>query len=429
MRMILLALISLSFISFSVCDGANPQYLEAYYKKYPLSDLKKMALEGEAFIREKNNLFLLGGLHDYIDVLSLEEVSKIVANMVQENPELSDGKLENLADVNFHLTFLGLDEFLATFKLEKIQRVAYGVEAYLKKIRGQEDMTGGLLNVVPYLKTKEEVINIILSLVKDEKRLQDSRMLEYLGQHEISTQSELESFLAQKDKKFLVLMAVAAEKWERKVLNLKFMVGGIEAYVWSLSREEIIRIILTQAEKFPLVAGKGFLLRLISENKITTFPDFYKGIPSYIKDLKEGELDLIYNEHKAEADDANLNSLVENFSELDTESKREYIRNFVLSRGNHSEIETKSKIIRGGLENALSLIGDQILSDYCCATEVYFRDVNQITLFGGINDTVKTLTKQQKIEFILDKAEDLNELYTKGKLKEVLKQKGGCWRN
>lgn len=433
MRLTLLALLAITAFAVITAQDGNTEekrnfYLEAYYNKFPIDQLKKLALAGETFVREKNNQTdLLGGLHDYIDSLSREEIAKIVANFVDENPELSDGQIESLAEINYHLNFLGLDAFLGSFKLDKLKRIAYGVEAYLRKVRNQEAMTGGLLNVIPYLNTKEEVISVILELAGKEKKLLNSSILEYLGQHEIASQIEFRDFLNDKDKKFLVTFAAACEKYERDSLGLTLF-GGVADYAWSLNREELVNFILNKSLNFPLITGKGFILRLISENKLKVNPAFFLGINSYLNDLEEAELDFIYKAHTAQIDNLSISSSVEEFGSLSVEQKKKTIRDFLSRESDHKKVETASHIISGGLANYLAQKGEQILSDYCCAAETLYRDINKITLFGGINDSVKTLTKQQKIEFILENARDVPELFTNGRLKQVVKEKGGCWR-
>lgn len=422
MRITQILVIAIAVLSMaSSKKNEVPKNLVLYYSKFPIEYLRKMALTAESEINRSNDEPLIGGIHDYIFTLDENELALIVAKYVFEYDNFKDGILEKISEVNFHKTFIGLEVFLKGFSAEKLEKIAYGVEAYKRKLHNQEDMTGGLLDVLPYLKrNKESIIRVIFDQIANYEELKNSILLEKLAQHPIIRESEVKSELEETDKATLINFAVTCELYERRTTNKNYR-GGLHDYAWSLSREELQKIILTFMRKFPILSGKGFLRRLIYQYKVNLKPIFH-GINNYIHLLREPEIDQIFKSFSLEIlGEENLN-----YNDLVFEGKRTLIKRFLENYINHEEVVEKSKIYPGGLQTYITTLGDQVLSNYCCSLESYERKIKNQTLFGGIHDMIKSINKEQKIEYIQEKAYIFNELYVSGKIDSINKEFGGC---
>lgn len=64
----------------------------------PLEELKNVCLALEQYDRDQKNLFLLGGLHDYIDTLKLDDLMRYIIDLMDEHPILSlPGAIQEIA--------------------------------------------------------------------------------------------------------------------------------------------------------------------------------------------------------------------------------------------------------------------------------------------------------------------------------------------
>lgn len=137
-------------------QGATFGGIEDYLFKMDLEDLKSVALAGESYDRTQRKVFLLGGLHDYIDSLSKDQVYEIIMNYVRQYPELrKPGYLEALAGIPDK----GFENLLKNYKIEKLKETALALEAYDRDVRNIRLM-GGLHDYIDSL-TVENLIEYI----------------------------------------------------------------------------------------------------------------------------------------------------------------------------------------------------------------------------------------------------------------------------
>lgn len=137
-------------------QGATFGGVEDYLFKMSLEDLKKIALAGESYDRTQRKVILLGGLHDYIDSLSKDQVYEIIMNYVRQYPELRrSGFLESLAGIPNK----GFESFLASYNIGQLQKTALALESYDRDVR-QIRLMGGLHDYIDTL-TEENLIEYI----------------------------------------------------------------------------------------------------------------------------------------------------------------------------------------------------------------------------------------------------------------------------
>lgn len=137
-------------------QGAAFGGIEDYLFKMNLEDLKNIALAGESYDRTQRKVILLGGLHDYIDSLSKDQVYEIIMNYVKQYPELRrPGFLESLAGIPDK----GFESLLKNYDLPKLKNTALALEAYDRDVR-KIRLMGGLHDYIDTL-TAENLIEYI----------------------------------------------------------------------------------------------------------------------------------------------------------------------------------------------------------------------------------------------------------------------------
>lgn len=137
-------------------QGATFGGVEDYLFKLNLEDLKSIALAGESYDRTQRKVILLGGLHDYIDSLSKDQVYEIIMNYVRQYPELrKPGYLESLAGIPDK----GFESFLKNYDINKLKKTALALESYDRDIR-KIRLMGGLHDYIDTL-TVENLIEYI----------------------------------------------------------------------------------------------------------------------------------------------------------------------------------------------------------------------------------------------------------------------------
>lgn len=113
-------------------------------------ELERLALEFEKYHRSKNNLLLVGGLHDYIDRLPDEEVIGIIRGFIEDNNELNDPEIVKSV-AKFESKFW---EKIEKKNIEELRQICLSLEAYDRKTRGIFPL-GGLHDYINSLERKD----------------------------------------------------------------------------------------------------------------------------------------------------------------------------------------------------------------------------------------------------------------------------------
>lgn len=115
--------------------------------KYDIEELKSIALSCESYERKKLNKFLIGGLHDYIDTLSAEELRDIIVEYANKYPELQEnGFLESLSSLKKDPLTSSLDKL----SMSDLKSVCLRLESYDRKKRNIR-IFGGLHDYIDTL--------------------------------------------------------------------------------------------------------------------------------------------------------------------------------------------------------------------------------------------------------------------------------------
>lgn len=122
-----------------------------YLKDFNIVEIRKLALAGEKYDREQKKIILLGGLHDYIETLTLENVRKIVQSYIMTYNELNEnGKFEELAGVQRGAL---ISEYRENDN-DNLIKLCLAIEKYIRQKTGSK-AKGGIHDYVHRLSTDE----------------------------------------------------------------------------------------------------------------------------------------------------------------------------------------------------------------------------------------------------------------------------------
>lgn len=118
-------------------------------------ELERIALEFETYHRSKHSLILTGGLHDYIERLSDDEVIEAIRNFIENNIELNDAEVVRSVG-KFENKFW---QEIEKKNDEDLKKICLALEAYERKIKGIFPL-GGLHDYINKL-TRKDLIEYI----------------------------------------------------------------------------------------------------------------------------------------------------------------------------------------------------------------------------------------------------------------------------
>jgi len=147
--------------------------------------LESWALSAERYSRiQKGFPRLFGGLHDYIDSLSNEELVEFIYSQVKAYPELnSTGFLSSLVQEyqigdTTHQTAVTLSSLLEGVSREQLSLWALATEAYHRNVLGVRLM-GGLHDYISRLSEKE-IVDYIVKKSEEHREINSLEMLNQL---------------------------------------------------------------------------------------------------------------------------------------------------------------------------------------------------------------------------------------------------------
>ena len=153
--------------------GASYGGLEDYLWRMSESEIRQMAIAAESYDRKKRGVVVLGGLEDYADSLSKEELYGIITKYVKSYPELrTPGVLEELSN----LPQGGYSNLLGSYDIEKLRSICLSIEKY-DRTKRQAFLIGGLHDYIMKL-TTEDLVNYIRKMSLKYPELRNKEKLE-----------------------------------------------------------------------------------------------------------------------------------------------------------------------------------------------------------------------------------------------------------
>lgn len=147
--------------------------IEDYLFRMNLDDLKSCALAAESYDRKQRKVTLLGGLHDYIDMLKNEQVYDIIVKYIDAYPALRQaGFLESLAKIPRG----GFDMAFSNTSMDDLKTTCLALEAYDRATR-KIILMGGLHDYIDTLK-QADLINYIRNMAKTYPEISDQEDLD-----------------------------------------------------------------------------------------------------------------------------------------------------------------------------------------------------------------------------------------------------------
>ena len=311
-------------------------------EKLQKNQLTALAIETEEVYRKENNVFLLGGLHDFAYSLSKERLIEEISNLITLGGDKLDSFVKNQVDKLTESTFkFPIKAILSKYTKEQLLRIAsliethnrsehiftgglhdyaesltkeelvnaiidfstawgnyrtklvvlassisdkllveasrevsidilkkfsYALEKYNRKIYGNENLLGGVHDIIEISEDVKFIIDIInsqiLSIMKLDKNFVYQRftveLVEDLVNSTIMSQNELAEYLQTKSFEELKKLALKTESHYRKVQKLD-LDGGLHDYIERLTSSDLIEYIQSKAKIVPLIATEKFL--------------------------------------------------------------------------------------------------------------------------------------------------------------------------
>lgn len=407
LKAILVLLVLSSFSSVNTEDVR----LEQSIKSYSFKNLKKIALALENKCREKKSGIILGGLHDYIDSLSDDKISKIIFDYISIMPEYKDiSALEALAKIEHTEPPTKFADKLRDgyFSRSKLEALALAADKY--DIDHQEEKRfGGLHDYIRELRN-QELVDFIDSMLKKYNELKEGTVLEDLANGKTLSLNDFSAKISKLDHDTLVHWAIAVDEYDRENSSI-LRLGGVHDYAYRLSIEELNVILLEFAGRWPEILKDGFIEELIlrDDNEVH---QILGGFEDYIFTLERE--DLIKCALASEDYDRkkrNLKLLGGLHDYVNTLSNDQIVNIVVKYLHKYPEmrtpgfIENLANIYKGGFKNYLQQKDIEWLREVCITLDNYDRKIREIHIKGGIHDYVHILSKAQLIDYILNKAD------------------------
>ena len=250
-------------------DGGLHDYIWRTDRKV----LNKWALTAEKYHLQKQNITLFGGLHDYINVLSNEQVIEYILKQVKQHPEIgSSQKLDSLSvELGIAKPVLkmgGLNDYIWRLPRTTLDSWALACERYHNK---EQNLFGGLHDYIGTF-SNQQVIDYIMNKVKENPELGNAEKLnalvaKYGFKNETSAPQAilgggLHDVVRALDRKSLISYALAIENYSNEK-SPKF--GGIHDYIDKLEDDHIRKFILDQAKNFPELNSREAIEGLVKK--------------------------------------------------------------------------------------------------------------------------------------------------------------------
>ena len=474
-----LTLIFILFISSVVSQKFLQEGgLHDYIFRLPRETLIKWAFATEKFDRVANQQqHVLGGLEDYINNLSNQEIIQFILKKTDQYPEIANKeRLDSLSlEFGFDKKTVGnpttggdggLHDYIWKLPREKIITWALTAEAYHRDVNHLH-LVGGLDDYITNL-SNQQIIEYIMGQVKEHPELSTQGKFDSLSQkynidvnsaHNIVKTSSpiggdggLHDFIWRMERPQLNNWALASERYHRDVNNIHTL-GGLHDYIDNLSNQQIIEYIMKEVKEHPEIASSQKLDALVSKFGISnSSPQNAKlgdafiggdgGLHDYIWKMERPSLNkwaLTTERYHRKVNNLHIyGGLHEYINSLSNQEVIEYIMREVKE---HPEIASSTKLDSlsaeygltgaveshnfggdGGLHDYIFRLPRNTLESWALASEKYHNQGQLI--MGGLHDYINNLSNQQLIEHIMKEVKEHPEIASGAKLDSLVAQYG-----
>lgn len=237
-----------------------------------LKFMGRLKLNSYAFACEKysrNGQVVLGGLHEYIDVLTEDEVIEYILKCTETHKELlENNKLDEIAKQDI-IPLEDLAELLKSLQKYQLAVIAITADEYDRDHTGKR---GGIAEYV-FTLTQSELIQFIREKAEKYSELRVERffktLIERYEERVLFANFYHASFLIQSlTKNDLLEVAYACEKFARAKSNQSYITGGLHDYASKLSEEQLKEIIFEFFRSHKELTRIDFLEELLSSPKL-----------------------------------------------------------------------------------------------------------------------------------------------------------------
>jgi hypothetical protein len=280
--------IILSCISLLLCFGEGDHDKNAFairdlrikLEQKSLEELKTYALKLENYSKGE----VLGGLHDYINDLSKEDLIIFIASTCLKNKELlEENKFKAVVEEEKPEAIIlgGLHDYIYKQDRKTLIRWALTGEAHEREVLNIHPR-GGLHDYIKTL-SDAEIASIVLNRADKFKELNSKEKLDALStKYSISFDEAprgilggLHDYIRLQDRETLIKWALTAESHDRAVRNIKVL-GGLHEMISNYSNEKIAEYVLDMAARYPELNSVEKLNALTAKYNITFNEEVFK---------------------------------------------------------------------------------------------------------------------------------------------------------
>ena len=234
--------------------------LKAILSKFNKEQLLTIASQIETHIRSEH--MFTGGLHDYAESLNKEELVDAIIKFSTVWGEYRSMLVVLASKIDVNHVVNAFKQVSTGF----LKRLSYALEKYSRKLSGNENLLGGVHDIIERTEDLELINKVIENQIFGIVKLQENFMsllssvefVEDLLNSNIMSQDEVAEFLQAKPIEELRELALKTEKHYRKVMNKKLL-GGLHDYIERLTSSDLIEYVQSKAMIVPLIATEKFL--------------------------------------------------------------------------------------------------------------------------------------------------------------------------
>jgi HD superfamily phosphohydrolase YqeK len=230
---------------------------------YERNALVEIAIAADEYDRETSTTPRVGGLVDYIDRLSNEEIKVAIISFARRFPELREEdylkniilRYKRVIDNRIN----GLLSILSSLNRKVLNKIALALEKY-SRIKNNQILLGGLHDYINRL-SDNQVIKIIQDFVDQHTELNDIALINQIAGN---TSGELFEYLWIQPIEKLKRICLALEAYDRDIQNI-FLLGGLHDYIDQISKDDMLEYVSKKIDQYPMLIIPGQLDKIYKQ--------------------------------------------------------------------------------------------------------------------------------------------------------------------